>query len=132
MASAFLLDMSRCIGCEACVVACKAGNELPEGRQYIELIEQTTGTFPDLTGGFQNHRCYHCSDATCVAVCPTGALQFKVEAVLKTSLPVCQSLSGQRGLACQQCLADSVIYLVGTGVIEVFAFEKNLRATGLF
>ena len=74
MASAFLLDMSRCIGCEACVVACKAGNELPLDRQYIELIEQTSGTFPNLTGGFQNHRCYHCADATCVAVCPTGAL----------------------------------------------------------
>ena len=74
MEYAFLLDMSRCIGCEACVVACKTGNELPIGTQYIDLIEHTAGTFPDLKGGFQNHRCYHCEDAGCIAVCPTGAL----------------------------------------------------------
>ena len=88
MTSAFLLDMSRCIGCEACVVACKAGNELPLGRQYIELIEHTSGTFPNLTGGFQNQRCYHCSDATCVAVCPTGAL-FKDDGLTRLNRDDC-------------------------------------------
>lgn len=71
---AFLLDLGRCIGCQACVVACKVGNELGEGQQHIQLIEKTRGVFPDLTGGFSNHRCYHCSDAACVSVCPTGAL----------------------------------------------------------
>jgi len=72
--TAFLLDLGRCIGCQACVVACKTGNELQPGRQFIELIEQTRGTFPVVEGGFKNHRCYHCADAACVAVCPTGAL----------------------------------------------------------
>jgi formate dehydrogenase iron-sulfur subunit len=71
---AFLLDLSRCIGCQACTAACKTGNELPDGVQYIHLIEQTRGVFPDLQGGFQNHRCYHCADAACVQVCPAGAL----------------------------------------------------------
>ncbi|MGI9641715.1 MAG: 4Fe-4S binding protein, partial [Acidimicrobiia bacterium] len=28
MAQAFLLDLGRCIGCQACVVSCKTGNEL--------------------------------------------------------------------------------------------------------
>ena len=98
MASAFLLDMSRCIGCEACVVACKAGNELPSDRQYIELIEQTSGTFPNLTGGFQNHRCYHCADATCVAVCPTGAL-FKEDGLTRLDRDACSGC----GYCVQSC-----------------------------
>ena len=71
---AFLLDLSRCIGCQACVAACKTGNELPTGTQFIHLIEQTRGEFPNLSGGFKNLRCYHCADAACVTVCPTGAL----------------------------------------------------------
>ena len=75
--SAFLLDLGRCIGCQACVVACKHGNELPAGAAYIEITERTTGTFPDVRGGFDNHRCYHCTDAGCVAVCPTDALSRK-------------------------------------------------------
>ena len=74
MSAAFLLDLAQCIGCEGCVVACNTGNDLPEGTQYIAINEQVRGTFPDLAGGFENRRCYHCADAACVNVCPTGAL----------------------------------------------------------
>jgi Fe-S-cluster-containing dehydrogenase component len=88
MTAAFLLDLGRCIGCEACVAACKTGNELPPAAQYIELIEHTRGTFPDLTGGFENHRCYHCTDAACVDVCPTGAL-FKENGLTRLDRDAC-------------------------------------------
>jgi formate dehydrogenase iron-sulfur subunit len=71
---AFLLDMGRCIGCQACVAACKTGNELPEQAQYIHIGEQTAGSFPLVTSRVTNHRCYHCANAACVTVCPTGAL----------------------------------------------------------
>lgn len=74
MSSAFLLDLTQCIACDACTVACKVGNDLPEGVQYIDISTQVTGTFPDLVGSISNHRCYHCTDAACVYVCPTGAL----------------------------------------------------------
>lgn len=89
---AFLLDLGRCIGCQACVVACKTGNELDTGRQYIQLIEQTRGEFPDLSGGFRNHRCYHCSDAACVTVCPTGAL-FKEGGLTRLDRQKCSGCS---------------------------------------
>ncbi|HRW48549.1 MAG: 4Fe-4S dicluster domain-containing protein [Caldilinea sp.] len=92
--NAFLLDISRCIGCQACTAACKTGNELPAGTQFIQLIEQTRGTFPNLEGGFQNHRCYHCTDAACVSVCPTGAL-FKEDGMTRLNRDVCSG--------CQYC-----------------------------
>lgn len=86
--NAFLLDISRCIGCEACAAACMTGNELPVGTQYIHLIEQTRGEFPNLSGGFKNHRCYHCADAACVKVCPTGAL-YKEDGMTRLNREVC-------------------------------------------
>lgn len=85
---AFLLDLSQCIGCNACTVACKTGNELTSDEQFIHLIEQTRGEFPNLSGGFQNHRCYHCADAACVTVCPTGAL-FKEDGLTRLDRDVC-------------------------------------------
>lgn len=88
MAMAFLLDLGRCIGCQACTAACKTGNELADGAQFIRLIEQTRGEFPNLEGGFRNHRCYHCGDAACVAVCPTGAL-WKEDGLTRTNRDVC-------------------------------------------
>ncbi len=92
MEYAFLLDLGRCIGCQACVASCKVGNELGEGQQYIELIEKTTGEFPNLKGGFDNHRCYHCADAACVSVCPTGAL-FKEDGLTRLERDLCSGCS---------------------------------------
>lgn len=97
MAQAFLLDLGRCIGCQACVVSCKTGNELPEGMAYIELIEQVRGTFPDLEGGFDNHRCLHCADAACVAVCPTGAL-YKEDGLTRLDRSACSG--------CEYCVTS--------------------------
>lgn len=85
---AFLLDLGRCLGCQACVAACKAGNELPPGVQYIDISEQTRGTFPNLQSFNQNQRCYHCLDAACVAVCPSGAL-FKQAGLTRLDISRC-------------------------------------------
>ncbi|NJN83424.1 MAG: hypothetical protein HC802_14825 [Caldilineaceae bacterium] len=46
------------------------------------------GLFPNLQGGFKNHRCYHCADAACVAVCPTGAL-YKEDGLTRLNRAVC-------------------------------------------
>ncbi len=89
---AFLLDLGRCIGCQACVASCKVGNELGQGQQYIQLIEKTHGEFPNLTGGWDNHRCFHCLDAACVEVCPTGAL-FKEEGLTRLDRDTCSGCS---------------------------------------
>ena len=90
--NAILLDLGRCIGCQACVASCKVGNELGEGQQYIELIEKTYGEFPNLTGGFNNHRCFHCDDAACISVCPTGAL-FKEDGFTRLDRDACSGCS---------------------------------------
>ncbi len=71
---AFSIDLDRCIGCQACVVACKMGNERPLGSNYIQVREYVRGQMPNLVGSFMHHRCFHCADAACVAVCPTGTL----------------------------------------------------------
>ncbi|GBD10309.1 Formate dehydrogenase, nitrate-inducible, iron-sulfur subunit [Candidatus Thermoflexus japonica] len=71
---AMLIDLSRCLGCQACVIACKAGRELLPGERWIEIREVVVGRFPDLRGAFVPRRCFHCAEAACVQVCPTGAL----------------------------------------------------------
>ena len=71
---AFSIDLDRCIGCQACVVACKTGNERPQGNSYITITDAVRGQMPHLAGTFLHHRCFHCTDAACVTVCPTGTL----------------------------------------------------------
>ena len=43
---AFSIDLDRCIGCQACVVACKIGNERPLGGNYIKIHDIVTGQMP--------------------------------------------------------------------------------------
>ena len=71
---AFSIDLDRCIGCQACAVACQTGNEVPLGDSFIAVSDIVRGQSPNSLGSFAHHRCFHCGDAACVNVCPTGAL----------------------------------------------------------
>jgi formate dehydrogenase iron-sulfur subunit len=71
---AFAVDLDRCIGCQACVVACRLGNDVALGdtRTAVSEVIRTNGT--GLWGSFLHQRCFHCGTAACVLACPTGAL----------------------------------------------------------
>jgi len=70
---AMVIDTRTCIGCGDCVVACKTENKVPEGFNRDWIVEATRGTYPNLSTEFRSERCNHCSNATCVTLCPTGA-----------------------------------------------------------
>jgi tetrathionate reductase subunit B len=70
---AMTVDTRRCVGCSACVLACKAENALPENGFRDWITVETRGVFPTLTQQIRSERCNHCSDSPCVDACPTGA-----------------------------------------------------------
>lgn len=70
---AMTIDTDRCVGCEACVVACKMENEVPSREFRLRMRETVVGSFPNLSGEFRLEQCFHCQDPPCVPVCPTGA-----------------------------------------------------------
>ena len=75
----FIIDNRKCIGCHACTVACKAEHDIPVGvnRTWVKYIEK--GEFPNTRRHFSVMRCNHCSDAPCVASCPTKAMYEPVD-----------------------------------------------------
>lgn len=108
MTQAFLLDLGRCIGCEACTVSCATGNELVPGQFHISISTWERGTFPEVAAGFDNHRCYHCTDAACVTVCPTGAL-FKEGGLTRLDRSVCSGC----GYCVEACPFDVPVMVDG-------------------
>ena len=70
-----LHDEKRCIGCQACTVACKVLNDVPEGFSRLQVQIRSPKHEPEVLSHFQFVRvsCQHCEDAPCVSVCPTGA-----------------------------------------------------------
>lgn len=71
-----VMDTKKCVGCKACVLACMAENNLPEGHARDWVVEEVRGQFPDLRAEIRSERCHHCEDAPCVSACPTGASHF--------------------------------------------------------
>ena len=71
--AAILVDLTKCIGCEACVLACKETNELPRDGAK-ELSATTWLTVERRRGVHVRHACMHCLEPACASVCPVGAL----------------------------------------------------------
>ena len=76
---AMVIDVRKCVGCQACTVACKAEFGVPLGvnRSWVEETEK--GHFPRVTRNFLPRLCNQCSKPQCVSVCPTGATYKRAE-----------------------------------------------------
>lgn len=73
MRYAMVIDLKRCVGCHACVTACKAVNSTPPGDLRAYVLRKEIGKFPDTKRIVLPMLCMHCGDPACVKVCPTGA-----------------------------------------------------------
>lgn len=69
----WVIDLKLCIGCNTCVIACKAEKGTPPGIFYNKVLEKEEGTFPTARRIFIPTRCMNCEDAPCLKICPTGA-----------------------------------------------------------
>jgi molybdopterin-containing oxidoreductase family iron-sulfur binding subunit len=68
-----VIDTGRCVGCRACVVACKQENKTPPGVYYTVVIDQPVPGRLDDKPLFMTKPCFHCENPPCVDVCPVSA-----------------------------------------------------------
>lgn len=55
-----VLDLRKCIGCDACTIACKAENKTPPGVSYNVVLKEEIGTYPYVRKKFTPRPCMQC------------------------------------------------------------------------
>jgi Fe-S-cluster-containing dehydrogenase component len=84
-----VIDLDRCTGCQACVVACHAENNVPVvgeeeaayGRwmHWIVIDRYWEGEYPNVKARFMPVLCQQCDEAPCEPVCPVFATYHNPE-----------------------------------------------------
>lgn len=71
---AMVIDLRKCVGCDACTVACRTEWDVPigVGRTSVQHTG-AVGEFPNVIGSNFVRQCNHCDEPACIAPCPTGA-----------------------------------------------------------
>ncbi|MBW1800105.1 MAG: 4Fe-4S dicluster domain-containing protein [Deltaproteobacteria bacterium] len=68
-----VIDLTRCIGCDACTMACRQANGTSKGILYAKIVKYEIGKYPDAKLAFLPLLCMHCAEPPCEEVCPTDA-----------------------------------------------------------
>ena len=75
MSFAILNDLTKCIGCRACVLACEEINGLPASNAGDKLSATAWTAVEQRAGLNVRRQCMHCLEPACVSVCPVAALR---------------------------------------------------------
>lgn len=69
----FHFDMTKCIGCRSCEVACNEQNNNPADILWRRIGELEAGSYPETQRHYLSMGCNHCLDADCLKGCPVDA-----------------------------------------------------------
>ena len=91
-----VIDLKRCYGCYACVMACKVANHTPPGVFWCRLLKGETGTFPNVVRQALPVLCMQCDEPSCLEVCPTGATVKRDDGIVIVEKDKC--------MGCKYCI----------------------------
>ena len=100
-----VIDLHKCVGCAACDISCKAENNVPDSFAWSNHMLQTRGKFPDTQFRYIPTLCNHCTNAPCVANCPTTAMHKTKDGLTMHDTDKCIGCH-----ACQLACPYHVIY----------------------
>jgi Fe-S-cluster-containing dehydrogenase component len=91
----FVVDLGRCVGCAACVLACRLENGWPSSAPWRRVLPLNEVRHPGGPTYFLSVACHHCEHPACVDACPSGAYERRSDGVVVHHEALC--------LGCRYC-----------------------------
>lgn len=85
-----VINLERCIGCYACVVACKQCWGTRPGVNYNMMNYVEWGEYPDAHQRYVSTMCNHCDNPPCVSACPSQATYKTDEGPVIVDFELCE------------------------------------------
>lgn len=105
-----VIELNTCVGCYACMIACKQEHYLPPKVEWNRLLFKEEGKYPDVKQKIVPVLCNHCENAPCVDACPTGATYKREDGIVVVDHDKC--------VGCQSC-AMACPYQMRTYIDEI-------------
>ncbi|MFQ5762779.1 MAG: 4Fe-4S dicluster domain-containing protein, partial [Candidatus Bathyarchaeia archaeon] len=93
---AMVIDLTRCMGCRACVEACKVENTTRKNTFWMYVYKQEVGKYPNVNETFLPKPCLHCNNPPCVEVCPVQATFQREDGIVLINYDHC--------IGCRYCV----------------------------
>ena len=101
-----VIDLGKCVGCQACTVACESENNIPYGspeeqRRRLEIywnkvIAVSRGEYPTVNIEIIPMPCMQCEHPPCVTVCPAKATYKREDGIVMQNFRRC--------IGCKYCM----------------------------
>lgn len=91
-----VIDLNRCIGCDACTVACRQTHGTSRGILFAKILKYEVGRYPQARLAFLPLLCMHCAEPPCVEVCPTEATYKRDDGIVVIDEEKC--------IGCRNCV----------------------------
>lgn len=91
-----VIDLRKCVGCDACTISCVAENKLPPGVVYRPVIQEEIGKYPNVGRKFLPKPCMQCNIPPCVPVCPVEATWKRPDGIVVIDYDQC--------IGCRYCI----------------------------
>lgn len=77
-----LIDLKRCIGCDACTMACKQERGTPTSVMLSRVFSREFGKFPNTKKFFLPILCNQCEEPPCMSACPSHAIAKRKDGIV--------------------------------------------------
>lgn len=114
----FVIDVSRCVGCYSCFIACKDeywDNDYPpftaaqpkHGQFWMNIIKNERGNYPCVKVAYMPVPCMQCEDAPCIEAARDGAVYRRPDGIVIIDP---QKAVGQKQLLAPEACPYGVIF----------------------